>query len=883
MNHYQDRKRQRSKYKNAPKIPARIKLAQVNELKAQIVADFNRGNLRSFDTRLKFLRENQVNHPDKLAKSLCDLAENIADSEIQLELLAEAVVLNGHDTVALTSYGTALANHNVPEKAFEQFEKSLAIDSDNTVALNSYGTALANHNVPEKAFEQFEKSLAIEANNTVTLNSYGTALANHNHPEKAFVQFEKSLAIEPNDTVALTSYGTALANQNVPEKAFEQFEKSLAIEPNNTVALTSYGTALANHNVPEKAFEQFEQSLAIEPNDTVALTSYGTALANHNEPEKAFVQFEKSLAIDSENTVALTSYGTALANHNVPEKAFVQFEKSLTIEPDNTTTLNSYGTALANHNVPEKAFEQFEKSLAIDSDDTTTLTSYGTALANHNVPEKAFEQFEKSLAIEPNNTVALTSYGTALANHNDPEKAFELFEKSLAIEPNNRITLFIYGTQLGRVGEYDKAIEIIEKMKVAGLQKSYLDFICLILGRLYYLIGREKKGDEYFNLLIQHAKNMDVALLKNAQHILAVTPYNPKGIDLLIKITEASPIYTQALKALTLNLEPKAYFEMFNQPIEEEPIDNSLKETVLKDTEMLNRSMYHNIKNEVSILTEIIHGIIAHTQDEMLLEMRDQIQTIFQEIEKRRHLEETKVKEIPADNYDAIIAIISETAHHIVDFVNNELAILQEDIISALRKLSEDDPRREGFNELKEQVEITQNALNNLKSVNEGINIQYKPLKINELFKKWQNNPKLGNATISVEIENPELEIDVDGEKIKSFLSELVENSLKHNTKKADLQIRMASKVVNSLDEGQSKKMPGHRKYLKICYRDNGKGISRKRKEWVFLPLNSTLKESSGLGLFMIRRTLTKMKGYIEETGKKGVNFEMGIPNGETI
>jgi len=49
------------------------------------VADFNRGNLRRFETRLEFLRENQVNRPDKLAKSLCDLAEKIADGEIQEE------------------------------------------------------------------------------------------------------------------------------------------------------------------------------------------------------------------------------------------------------------------------------------------------------------------------------------------------------------------------------------------------------------------------------------------------------------------------------------------------------------------------------------------------------------------------------------------------------------------------------------------------------------------------------------------------------------------------------------------------------------------------------------------------------------------------------
>jgi K+-sensing histidine kinase KdpD len=129
---------------------------------------------------------------------------------------------------------------------------------------------------------------------------------------------------------------------------------------------------------------------------------------------------------------------------------------------------------------------------------------------------------------------------------------------------------------------------------------------------------------------------------------------------------------------------------------------------------------------------------------------------------------------------------------------------MHEDVLFVLSDLSENDPHREGFDELKEQVEITQNALNDLKHVNEGIKIKYKYLKVKVLFKKWQNKPKFGNATISLEIENSELKICVDGEKIKSFLSELVENSRKHNAKQADLQIRMAAKIVSSLDEKQN-------------------------------------------------------------------------------
>jgi signal transduction histidine kinase len=320
---------------------------------------------------------------------------------------------------------------------------------------------------------------------------------------------------------------------------------------------------------------------------------------------------------------------------------------------------------------------------------------------------------------------------------------------------------------------------------------------------------------------------------------------------------------------LSLNLTPKEYFEMFNQPTQ----------NALKDTEMLNRAMYHKIQNEISILKEIVHEIIADTesQDEMLLDILKGIEMIFEGIKKRRHQEESQVKQIPADDYEEIIAIISQTAHGIVDFVNNELAVIQEDIWDIQSDLDENEPRLQELDELQKQLKISQAALDDLKSVNEGIKSKYSHFKVKELFETWQNNPKLRNATISLDIHNPESEFYGDKQKIESFLSELVENSLKHNANKTNLQIHINA-------NGAIGKIPGSQKHLVITYRDNGKGLSRKRKEWVFLPLKTTMsKTSSGLGLFMIKRTLTEMNGTLIEKGKGGVNFEIKIPYGEEL
>lgn len=60
---------------------------------------------------------------------------------------------------------------------------------------------------------------------------------------------------------------------------------------------------------------------------------------------------------------------------------------------------------------------------------------------------------------------------------------------------------------------------------------------------------------------------------------------------------------------------------------------------------------------------------------------------------------------------------------------------------------------------------------------------------------------------------------------------------------------------------------------------DNGKGIPPDKKDWIFLPLKTTSDIGSGLGLFMIKRTLEKMNGYIAvDPNAEGATFEIVIP-----
>ncbi|WP_061546453.1 ATP-binding protein [Cylindrospermopsis raciborskii] len=496
-----------------------------------------------------------------------------------------------------------------------------------------------------------------------------------------------------------------------------------------------------------------------------------------------------------------------------------------------------------------------------------------TTLADSGNYEKVRENFERSLQIHPNDTIALNSYGKALADSGNYEKASEIFERSLQIQPDNYI-YFTYGKCLEELGKYENAISQLKLITVDKLPQYHKNVVHISLGRVYYFLKLYIEGDKHFNIAIANSDDREKSILSSARSILAHSPHNQTAVKMLQQIAEESPRYAQAMEMLTLNLTEEEYFKTV-------PDDSNN----LKDAQILNRAIYHKIANEITILKSIAYKIlrVSSIKDALLESIISNIEEILQEINHRRSLEKSQIEqiEIIANNeYGKILEIIAKTAHDISDFVNNELAIVESKTRRAIKKFTGNDPQFSQFNKLLTQLEFTQDALNDLKAINEGIRIKNRQFKVKKIFETWEFNTQIDNAQISLNIENGDSDFNGDEEKIKSILNELVENSLKHNPDNSDLQIKINSQDVTNPPGIRGANIPGSKKYLYIEFIDNGLGIAPDKKDWVFQPLNTTATGtySSGLGLFIIRKTLTQMGGYIREVGVNGVKFEIYIP-----
>ncbi|MEG4998659.1 tetratricopeptide repeat protein, partial [Microcoleus sp. B4-D4] len=673
------------------------------------------------------------------------------------------------------------------------------------------------------------------------------------------------------------SYANALILNNQHEKALQLFERALQIEPNDLITLCSYAKALTSNNQQEKALQLFERAIQIEPNDLITLNSYANALILNNQQEKALQLFERAIQIEPNNVITLNSYAYALSSNNQHEKAWPLFERALQIQPNNVITLNSYAKALISNNQPEKAWLLFERALQIQPNNVITLNSYANALTWIREYEKAWPLFKRALQIEPDNPKTISSYAITLASIGQDEKALPFFEKALqmGLEDHNIRNDFIYFhyfPALERLGKYQEAINQLSEIKKDFLSQYEANIIFLKLGRLYYCIKQRKKGDEYFEAAIANSDDKEKTWLHSARNIFASDPHNDTAIQMLRKIDKDSPRYDQAREMLILNFSEQDYFEMVNADVPSE----------LSDTEILNRAMYHKIANEISILKAIAYRISHRSdrEDPLLNRIIQAIEDVFKEVEKRKEAQKSEIETISNDDYRRILTVISKTAHDISDFVNNELAVIKSQTIRSIRKLSPNDEHYAQFDKLLTQLELTQSALNDLKAINEGISIKNHRFQVKELFEKWEITCHIDNAWILLDIRNGDSPFYGDQEKIKSALNELVENSLKHNADQPKLTIHITSQDVVNPSGIRGMNVPGEQKYLFLEFADDGKGVPEYHKDWIFQPLKTTSQEGkgSGLGLFIIRKTLTKMKGYIRETGQDGARFEIYIP-----
>ncbi|MFN7715898.1 MAG: ATP-binding protein [Pseudanabaenaceae cyanobacterium] len=735
---------------------------------------------------------------------------------------------------------------------------------DKARELSKKAKELADAGNLQGAIALFEQALSTKPNDQLILTSYAKLMRKAGRFKEAIRLLEKSISINPNNLKTIIEYSKTLNNQKKYDESLAYLDHRLKVTPENlklVKLLDVYANTAVDGRMYDKASELFERSLQLDchNNKTLirTLNSFGKLLMHQQEYQRAAELFRRAILIYSEDN-----------DHKLKEESF---ERAFLQGNKNYGLINNYINALMRLEKYQNIIELFENSLQ-DCNDLLALNYYLNSLARQGKYLQSFYLFTNAIKKGENDYETIDKCASDLNESG-------LWQGLVELRPDVPYFRRRYAHELENNRKYEEAIYQLLEINLEKENGSHSKSRILVdLGRLYYRSKKFEKGMQLITEAITISNEQDRTTLYAAQSLLKADQNSQEAINLLLKIREESPFYAEAMKAITLNADEETYYELFGA--NEEQID---------DIEMLYRAMYHKIGNEIAVLRSISYRLLKRLEGEhpLVKEIINELEKLQQGIANQRANEKAAIAKIPHSNYKQLIEIVSKTAHDISDEVNNQLAVVESKTRRAMRKLMTENPQYQQFEKLLLQLKITQTALNDLKSINEGKTIRRDRFLVHRLFEKWEpenwtSQPRTDGAWISLDIRNPHSEFNGDEEKIKSILNELVENSLKHNHGNPNLSICMTSSDVLNPQDISSPTIPGDRKFLYIEFKDNGQGITGDKKDWIFQPLKTTSPEDkgSGLGLFIARKTIRKMGGQIREVGEagQGVRFQIYLP-----
>ncbi|MDY6844281.1 MAG: ATP-binding protein, partial [Thermodesulfobacteriota bacterium] len=215
------------------------------------------------------------------------------------------------------------------------------------------------------------------------------------------------------------------------------------------------------------------------------------------------------------------------------------------------------------------------------------------------------------------------------------------------------------------------------------------------------------------------------------------------------------------------------------------------------------------------------------------------------------------------------LAVTGKLANGVVHEINNPLGIIRNYLRIVGNKMSFDDPTKEDFKIIEDEIERIVNILKKLSDFSDVMRGEAVSTQVNKVIEDL-----VSLIREQLESEHIEVELDLDGnlpeamiftDHLKQVFLNLVKNSREAMHHGGRLTIKTT--VVNN--------------EIHICISDTGEGISEKDIEKIFDPFYSTKPESgTGLGLAISLNMIEKYGGIIrvESEKSKGSTFIIVLP-----
>ncbi len=498
-------------------------------------------------------------------------------------------------------------------QAIVQHQAILEIKKDDPyrrcLSLREIGKIHEDTGVYEESRKHYDEALALTApgnwlRKDLQQRIIGIYAADGNW-EGLISYYQNKLETTPNDPELLGLLASAYIENQQLDEGITTYRKGLELAPTDSSLRLNLITALRNAEKLEEAAAEYEILTEQHPDDFGIYRELGKLYVQLENVDKAKAVYQRMIDRDPQNASTHLILAEIYSGHEWVEDAVTAYQDAISLAPENLDYIEYFGEFYFRQGNREKAVETWNQMV---SDNKSTAENYdrlARLLGIKKFPSKAIEASRKAAELMPDAYRYREALAERLMKNEKYEEALTEYAEAEKLAPNaffaeqmgdQRIEIYRrQGTLLDQIGKLEEQLEkqtgSIEdtfalQMRLA---KMYLKLGNITYGlevlleakalrpddivvnrRLAEVYTKQKRQDEanviythlieidsanareyYANIARAHLNTMDFeAATKAAKQVVAHSPRNPEGHQLLAQIAKGSGNYETAIASL---------------------------------------------------------------------------------------------------------------------------------------------------------------------------------------------------------------------------------------------------------------------------------------------------------------------------------------------
>ena len=496
------------------------------------------------------------------------------------------------------------------KQAISQHEAIIEIKADDPyrmcLSLREIGKIHEETGEYKKAQDSYDKALALTARGNWLRRDLQQRIiaiyaADANWTD-LITYYQDKLQKDANDTEILGLLAAAYIENEQLEEGIQTYKKGLELSPTDNSLRLSLITALRTAEKLEDAAIEYETITQQQPDNFGIYRELGKIYLELQNEEKARAVYQRMIDRDPTNASTFLTLAEIYTGHEWVEDAATAYQKAISLAPENLDFIEYYGEFYLRQGNSEKAIETWNLMVEADKNTAENYDRLARLLDSKKFKEKAIEASKKAVELMPDTYRFREAYAKRLMDNGKYEEALQEYTQAVKLAPNDffaeqmddqRIELYKRNgtiiekieeveTQLTEDGitDVDKLIHLkrLAKMYIKTGNSTYALEILLKAKELqpddininrwtanvYVKQGlRDEAIEIYKHLTTIDAKNareyyanIANAYLKGfdfeesteaARQVIAHSPRNPEGHQLLAQIAKQSGKYEQAI------------------------------------------------------------------------------------------------------------------------------------------------------------------------------------------------------------------------------------------------------------------------------------------------------------------------------------------------